>query len=189
MCYVGCGLIKARFSHHKRLHNSTCRRIHNAIKRHGPDNFAFEILEICDDTSIDFVRQREIHWIATLNTLSPNGYNLTTGGEYGYPSLETRQRQSDIQKKRVFSPEHRARISESKKGEKHHLYGKRLNPQHRAKIAQSNMGRSLSKESRTKISDTLKGHEVSNTIRAKISASLKRKQRQLKSSKYQLRFL
>ena len=83
----------------------------------------------------------------------------------GTPVLKP-AKESDIQKKR----EHRARISESQ-GEKHHLYGKRLNPQHRAKIAQSNMGRSLSKESRTKISDTLKGHEVSNTIRAKLHLS------------------
>lgn len=53
--------------------------LHSAIRKYGPDNFLVEILE--DNIVKEFLNNREIYWIAKLNTLVPNGYNLTKGGD------------------------------------------------------------------------------------------------------------
>jgi hypothetical protein len=42
--------------------------------------FKYSQLEDCDVVVLD---QREKHWITELNTLHPNGYNLTDGGRTG----------------------------------------------------------------------------------------------------------
>lgn len=48
-----------------------------AIAKHGRASFKVSILEVC---SINDLNEREQHWISSLETLSPAGYNLTTGG-------------------------------------------------------------------------------------------------------------
>jgi hypothetical protein len=47
------------------------------IRQYGRDAFRLITLEVCD---VDISDDREKHWIETLNTLYPNGYNLTRGG-------------------------------------------------------------------------------------------------------------
>jgi len=47
----------------------------DSIKKHGKDNFDVEILEKC--SSIEELNLKEIYWIKEVNTLVPNGYNLT----------------------------------------------------------------------------------------------------------------
>ena len=55
-----------------------CRYLNNAIREHGWDNFTKEIIfDNCPDDELDAM---ETKLIAELNTLYPNGYNLTTGG-------------------------------------------------------------------------------------------------------------
>lgn len=49
--------------------------IHLAISKYGEDNFDFEILEWTDDYD-----NREKQIINELNTISPNGYNVSSGG-------------------------------------------------------------------------------------------------------------
>lgn len=58
----------------KGLENSV---ISKAIKKHGEENFTFEILEIC---SIEDLHMREIYHIKKLKTYGC-GYNVTTGGD------------------------------------------------------------------------------------------------------------
>ncbi len=54
--------------------------IKRAIAKHGKQQFSKTILE--DNITDGLVLcDREIHWIRTLDTISPNGYNLTSGGE------------------------------------------------------------------------------------------------------------
>ena len=55
--------------------------IWNAIKKYGIENFKKET--ICECNTKEDLNKKEIHWIKTLNCMSPNGYNLTTGGEGG----------------------------------------------------------------------------------------------------------
>ena len=53
------------------------RGVDLAIQEYGIDNFSYEIIEECPIEKLD---EREIFWIAELNTRFPNGYNLTNGG-------------------------------------------------------------------------------------------------------------
>ena len=51
--------------------------IHDAITILGKENFYYEILE----KNIENYNEREKYWIKYYNSLVPNGYNLTEGGE------------------------------------------------------------------------------------------------------------
>lgn len=54
--------------------------LYRAISKYGKDNFSIEIIEECDNISID---EREIYWINYYNTYLGEGYNCTGGGEGG----------------------------------------------------------------------------------------------------------
>lgn len=56
--------------------------LHKAILKYGKENFHMQIIE----SQIEDYNEKERYWINKLNTLYPNGYNMTNGGE-GYPHL------------------------------------------------------------------------------------------------------
>lgn len=75
--YIGqSNNVKRRFNEHIKGNADTI--IHNAIKKYGEENFKIETLE----TNITNYNEREQYWIKELNTLVPNGYNMTEGGEF-----------------------------------------------------------------------------------------------------------
>lgn len=79
MCYVGqSNDAKRRFKAHLLAKDSVC--LHDAIREFGNCAFRLDILE----RQIEDYNDREKYWIKKLNTLFPNGYNMTSGGE-GYP--------------------------------------------------------------------------------------------------------
>lgn len=51
---------------------------HYAIRKYGKDSFQLQILSETEDSSL--LDSLESLWILLLNTKSPNGYNLTSGG-------------------------------------------------------------------------------------------------------------
>lgn len=51
--------------------------IAGAIAKYGWSEFDALVLELCP---IELLNERERHWVETLGSLSPGGYNLTTGG-------------------------------------------------------------------------------------------------------------
>lgn len=57
------------------------KSLHHAIREYGVD--AFEISQIDQGTSKKDLEQKEKEWIKKLGTLSPNGYNISTGGVSG----------------------------------------------------------------------------------------------------------
>lgn len=63
------------FNHNERAFDSP---IHQAFRKYGKDNFRFEVLEECSANELD---NRERYWIKKLNSLSPNGYNISPGGQ------------------------------------------------------------------------------------------------------------
>jgi group I intron endonuclease len=67
-----------------------------AIRKYGIDSFQWEILTEC--TSVDECCDLEKFYIKKLNTISPNGYNLTEGGNGGIQSEETRLKISNTVK-------------------------------------------------------------------------------------------
>ena len=71
----------------------------NAIKKYGPNNFMFEILEECD---VKFTPERELYWIHKLNSTDRKlGYNLRL----------------DVNGNMVVSPETSKKISDRLKEE------------------------------------------------------------------------
>lgn len=57
--------------------NADHSAIHDAITALGKENFYYEILE----QNIENYNEREQYWIKYYNSIVPNGYNLTQGGE------------------------------------------------------------------------------------------------------------
>lgn len=72
-----------RFSNHKyqSRKNGRCSALYAAMRKHGDEKFSVELLEVCH--SFEHMNERERHWIKELDTMSPNGYNLTDGGDAG----------------------------------------------------------------------------------------------------------
>lgn len=68
-----------------------------AIRKYGFFCFEWEI--ICECNSIDECYEKEKHFIKEMNTISPDGYNLTEGGNGGVQSKETRNKISKSVKK------------------------------------------------------------------------------------------
>lgn len=109
--------------------------IREAIKKYGKENFDKIILEeIEDDEKHLTVSEREKFWIKEHNTMYPNGYNISPGGEGGCTSESakkgamtkklkgyrhsetTRLHMSQATKGKKFSEEHKKHLSEN-----HHL--------------------------------------------------------------------
>jgi group I intron endonuclease len=57
-----------------------CPALQDAVKKYGIENFTFRVLIICfDEDRYKFEKE----YIKKYNSIAPNGYNLTTGGEGG----------------------------------------------------------------------------------------------------------
>ena len=168
------------------------RCIANAVKKYGRDAFTYEILE--DNVFPGFLPDLEIAYIKEFNTIRPNGYNLTYGGEgCGVPSEETRRKMSEAsigithseetrrkisearkgKKRSPFSEEHRRKMSEALKGKKRGTPSEET----RRKISKANTGKKHSEEARRKMSEANASKNLSNEHRRKISKSLKGKPR------------
>jgi group I intron endonuclease len=80
--YVGksANYIKRFESHKKGAIQKVNRRLYDSINHHGIDNFELILLERC---SKEESNDRERYWILTLNSITPNGYNMTKGGDGG----------------------------------------------------------------------------------------------------------
>jgi len=100
---------------------------HSALLKYGLDSFETEVIATCE--TIDQLNERERHWIATLNTISPNGYNIEEGGKHFLMSEQTRiklrgQKRSTQTRHRISqimrnrSSEWNRKISEANKGKK-----------------------------------------------------------------------
>lgn len=94
-----------------------CVALCNAINKYGMENFQTEILMECDDSMLD-AYEREM--IKKYDSLSPNGYNLTTGGTNSEFSEETRLKMSkSISNAITFSIDKYRKNPEAKGCKKH----------------------------------------------------------------------
>jgi len=97
-------------------HKNRCddNRIHRTIQHYGWGNFEIDIIDVYSKR-ID-ADTAEMRYIKEYNTLSPNGYNLTAGGETKKQiSQETRDKMSKSQKERAARPEDLKRRAEISK--------------------------------------------------------------------------
>lgn len=88
--------------------NSKCKAFNAAIKKYGWDNFTHEILE-SSIPSLCEAQSAEIRLIAQHNSMWPNGYNLTEGGEGTEQTEASRANRMAAWERRT--PEERAAIT------------------------------------------------------------------------------
>jgi group I intron endonuclease len=118
-CYIGetkKDNPQLRWNEHKRKieQGIGCPALQDSVKKYGIENFTFEILIICFDEDR---YKLEIEYIKKYNCISPNGYNLTKGGEGGgfhgkKHSQKTIDKISKIMKKKyIDNPELKNQLS------------------------------------------------------------------------------
>lgn len=119
-----------------------CPRFFNAIQKYGWDAFRHDIL--FTDLSQQEAERLEVELITKYGTLEKEkGYNLSAGGGgcSGYKlTPEQRRKQSEALKGRVFTDEHRRKISENHadlSGSNHPNYGKQLRAETKRKISEN----------------------------------------------------
>lgn len=139
--YVGQSIdIKGRWSAHSR--DFRCPRLGAAIKKYGWNSFSKEIIELCDSSRLD---ELEAKWIAHHNCISPNGFNLTSGGSLRIPNEEARQKMSLAKKGSTMPAKTREAILAARLGSKN-------TPESKQKTSNKLKGRVFSEESRLKMS-------------------------------------
>lgn len=156
--YIGSAVrISKRWTEHRRTldtgkHHS--KRLMNSWRKRGAERFQFRVLLFCDRADLLFYEQR------ALDAYKPE-YNTdkVAGSRLGSKA----------------SPESKARMSASHKGQSSPMKGMSHSAETKAKISESRKGKGGGKrtaERRANISAALKGREVSQEQRAKISAKL-----------------
>lgn len=148
--YVGQSInIKSRFAAHSR--DIRCTRLSAAIKKHGWNSFSAEIIELCDPHQLN---ELEAKWIAHHNCISPNGLNLTSGGELRIPNDETRQKMALAKKGATMPAKTRAAILSSRLGSKNTTESKQ-------KTSSKLKGRVFSEETRLKMAESARKRYLS----------------------------
>jgi group I intron endonuclease len=69
-----------------------CVLLNNAIRKYGPENFDIKTVFKGNFSEIN---EKEVYYIQLFNSLTPNGYNLKTGGDKGKDSDDTKKKKSD----------------------------------------------------------------------------------------------
>ncbi len=116
--YIGqtTGTLKKRWQRH----NWNCTKniskmaITSAIIKYGKDSFTIESIYECVD--IEDLNTQEEHFIEKHNSLSPNGYNLTRGGNNRIMTEETKRKISKGNMGKKRTKEAIKNLSEAHKG-------------------------------------------------------------------------
>lgn len=118
-CYIGKTVkdnAKSRWNDHINGYHPNSL-IHKAISKYGVENFTFEELEY--PTSPEILNIRERYLIKKYNSLAPNGYNLTVGGDgcLGFEMSEkTKQELSNKRKGKPWTERQREVLSKARIG-------------------------------------------------------------------------
>lgn len=128
--------LEKRKNGHLRSSKNPKTVFHQAINKYGADNFEFVVLEELKLHKNERLNKREIYYIALLDTKTPNGYNMTEGGDgqsKGYKSPmkgihflseEAKEKIREKRKNQIFSEETKKKRSDSLK--KAYAEGKRV---------------------------------------------------------------
>lgn len=95
---------RARYTHHTSA-------FHSAIRKYGAESFVLSILEESHDTEYLY-KIAESHWITEYNSIAPNGYNLTSGGDARTMSDQLRAKISLAKMGHIVTESTRAKLSD-----------------------------------------------------------------------------
>jgi group I intron endonuclease len=142
--------------------------ITNARNKYGVENFKTEVLKECQTQ--DELNFWEQYYIKELNTKTPNGYNLTDGGDTssGYKfTEETKKILSEIKKGcipwikgKCHTEEAKKKMSEMKKGKPSPNKGKHLSAEAKKILSESRKGKPNINLSKKVYQYTLEGELV-----------------------------
>lgn len=133
----------------------------NAIRKYGENNFDYETIEIVD--ALEKLNEREVYWIRYYNSISPNGYNATEGGE-GTEGYKHKEKDKLKMKKLKINKYN---------GENNPFYGKRHSQAQIEKWKQERKGRKLTEEWKANISKTRKRKKIINLDTGEVFESIR----------------
>jgi len=121
------GFTKQNLNKRKRQHLNAVKNhskyiFHQAIDRWGFESFSWKIIAIVENS---LKETTEVKAIKVYNTLTPNGYNSTTGGEGGFEMID----------------KIKTKISNSIRGEKHPMFGKHFSQKSKEKMFNAQIGK------------------------------------------------
>ena len=158
--YIGQSInIEGRWINYKSLQCKAQVKLYNSLKKHGPENHIFEIIEECSE---DLLLERETYWKEYYKVLEIPSLCCKMDGKGGRDSEETKNRKSIGNIGKKLSQETINKISKTKKG-------KPLSEDHKAKVINGLKKRwiegSPSKSDKNKPKHTSKGKQ---SIREKL---------------------
>ena len=117
-----------------------------SINKYGEDNFTFETIDSANN--LDELNDKEVYWINFYNSVSPNGYNVTGGGQ-GKKMMVTNELSERISKGLKNSEKWQETKNSEEYIQKRKEYfigwnkGKKFSQEHKEKIWEKNKDRIL----------------------------------------------
>lgn len=154
--------VKQRFANHKCSAKKIKSALYGAFKKYGVDSF--RVGKVISLNSKEEMDELEIFLISELNTIYPNGYNMTNGGEGALG--------------RNVSDETKEKISQATKGKtngcNNHFFGKKHSDETKNKISvrRKELKLKISDENKKKTSEYF-SKKVINLITGEVYESVK----------------
>lgn len=109
--YIGQSInIEKRFSRYEKLDCESQTILYRSLKKYGPKNHTFEIIELCTDNQLN---KRERYYQDIYNVIESNGLNCqltTTASKSGKHSEETKKKMSISQTGRKHTEESKRKM-------------------------------------------------------------------------------
>lgn len=125
--------------------------IHNAIRKHGKEEFQVEVIEVVEEDDYDQLKEREKYWIKEYNSYDRKyGYNLTLGGDGTFGRFHSEESKEKMRQKalgRKYSEEVKIRrryTSTCSKVSQFDLEGNLIKTYHSVSDAARQVGKSRS---------------------------------------------
>lgn len=151
--YIGQSIdIDRRWKEHRNSYKTGKEILYRAIRKHGIENFEFEIITECEKEELNELEQKYVLlYKSYVGFKKSKGYNMTTGGDSA--TERTPKTKEQIEKLR------------SK------LKGRKFTKEHLENMSKSRMGKKASDETKRKLSLIRKGKKFSKEHRENIGKS------------------